>query len=67
MNIKNSAEFIALENQYGAHNYHPLPVVLHKGEGIFVWDEGNLKGHNYDGNWNNDQMDGEGEYFEGQK
>ena len=38
MNIKNSAEFIALENQYGAHNYHPLPVVLHKGEGIFVWD-----------------------------
>jgi ornithine--oxo-acid transaminase len=38
MNIKNSAEFIALENQYGAHNYHPLPVVLHRGEGIFVWD-----------------------------
>lgn len=38
MNIKNSAEFIALENQYGAHNYYPLPVVLHKGEGIFVWD-----------------------------
>jgi ornithine--oxo-acid transaminase len=38
MNIKNSAEFIALENQYGAHNYHPLPVVLHKGEGVFVWD-----------------------------
>ena len=38
MNIKNSAEFIALENQFGAHNYHPLPVVLHKGEGIFVWD-----------------------------
>ncbi len=38
MNIKNSADFIALENQYGAHNYHPLPVVLHKGEGIFVWD-----------------------------
>ena len=38
MNINNSADFIALENQYGAHNYHPLPVVLHKGEGIFVWD-----------------------------
>jgi ornithine--oxo-acid transaminase len=38
MNINNSAEFIALENQFGAHNYHPLPVVLHKGEGIFVWD-----------------------------
>jgi ornithine--oxo-acid transaminase len=31
-----------LENQYGAHNYHPLPVVLEKGEGIYVWDpEGN--------------------------
>ena len=38
MNINNSADFIALENQYGAHNYHPLPVDLHKGEGIFVWD-----------------------------
>ena len=30
--------FIALENQYGAHNYHPLPVVLSKGEGVYVWD-----------------------------
>ncbi|MGG5507816.1 MULTISPECIES: ornithine--oxo-acid transaminase [unclassified Myroides] len=29
---------IALENQYGAHNYHPLPVVLTKGEGVYVWD-----------------------------
>ncbi len=27
-----------LENKYGAHNYHPLPVVLEKGEGVFVWD-----------------------------
>ena len=26
------------ENQYGAHNYHPLPVVLDKGEGVYVWD-----------------------------
>tara|TARA_Y100001935_G_scaffold105768_1_gene87789 strand:- start:166874 stop:168136 length:1263 start_codon:yes stop_codon:yes gene_type:complete len=33
---------IALEDKYGAHNYHPLPVVLSKGEGVFVWDpEGN--------------------------
>ncbi|PWN05255.1 ornithine--oxo-acid transaminase [Rhodohalobacter mucosus] len=33
---------IALENQYGAHNYHPLPVVLARGEGVYVWDpEGN--------------------------
>ena len=29
---------IDLENKYGAHNYHPLPVVLSKGEGIYVWD-----------------------------
>ncbi|MGK7371662.1 MAG: ornithine--oxo-acid transaminase [Candidatus Halalkalibacterium sp. M3_1C_030] len=37
-----SEEAMALENQYGAHNYHPLPVVLSKGEGVFVWDpEGN--------------------------
>ncbi|MEL6592194.1 MAG: ornithine--oxo-acid transaminase [Bacteroidota bacterium] len=33
-----SAEAIQLEDQFGAHNYHPLPVVLAKGEGIFVWD-----------------------------
>ncbi|MEX0944232.1 MAG: ornithine--oxo-acid transaminase, partial [Balneolaceae bacterium] len=33
---------ITLEEKYGAHNYHPLPVVLSKGEGVFVWDpEGN--------------------------
>ena len=31
-------DFIKLEDQYGAHNYHPLPVVLHKGKGIHVWD-----------------------------
>ncbi|SIT10065.1 ornithine--oxo-acid transaminase [Zobellia uliginosa] len=29
---------IALEDKYGAHNYHPLPVVLTKGEGVYVWD-----------------------------
>ena len=29
---------IALENKYGAHNYHPLPVVLSRGEGVYVWD-----------------------------
>ena len=33
-----SAEAIELENKYGAHNYHPLPVVLSKGEGVYVWD-----------------------------
>jgi ornithine--oxo-acid transaminase len=30
--------YLALEEQYGAHNYHPLPVVLNRGEGVFVWD-----------------------------
>ena len=40
--INNSKQAIELEDKYGAHNYHPLPVVLSKGEGIFVWDvEGN--------------------------
>ena len=33
-----SKKAIALEDQYGAHNYHPLPVVLSKGEGVYVWD-----------------------------
>jgi ornithine--oxo-acid transaminase len=33
-----SQEAIDLENKYGAHNYHPLPVVLNRGEGVFVWD-----------------------------
>lgn len=35
---QNSEYFIELENKYGAHNYHPLPVVLNKGEGVHVWD-----------------------------
>lgn len=33
-----SAEAITLEDRYGAHNYHPLPVVLTRGEGAYVWD-----------------------------
>ena len=33
-----SQELIQLENRYGAHNYHPLPVVLSKGQGVHVWD-----------------------------
>ncbi|MFW2375581.1 MAG: ornithine--oxo-acid transaminase, partial [Cellulophaga baltica] len=33
-----SKDVIALEDKHGAHNYHPLPVVLSKGEGVFVWD-----------------------------
>ena len=33
-----SQKLMDLEEKYGAHNYHPLPVVLHKGKGIYVWD-----------------------------
>jgi len=33
-----SQQAIDLENKYGAHNYHPLPVVLNRGEGVYVWD-----------------------------
>ncbi len=33
-----SEQAIALEHKYGAHNYHPLPVVLSRGEGVYVWD-----------------------------
>ncbi len=36
--ISHNQEAIALEDQYGAHNYHPIPVVLCRGEGVFVWD-----------------------------
>ncbi|MGW1456256.1 ornithine--oxo-acid transaminase [Salegentibacter agarivorans] len=42
LKITSSKEAIELEDQYGAHNYHPLPVVLSRGEGVHVWDvEGN--------------------------
>jgi ornithine--oxo-acid transaminase len=33
-----AARFLDLEEKYGAHNYHPLPVVLNRGEGVFLWD-----------------------------
>jgi len=36
--VNESTKAIELEDKYGAHNYHPLPVVLAKGEGIYVWD-----------------------------
>ena len=38
MSKSSSNKFIELEEKYGAHNYHPLPVVLKKGEGVYVWD-----------------------------
>ena len=36
--INSSQQAIELEDKYGAHNYHPLPVVLSRGEGVFLWD-----------------------------
>lgn len=36
--ITSAKAAIALEEKYGAHNYHPLPVVLHRGEGVYLWD-----------------------------
>ena len=42
--LATSEEAMALENKYGAHNYHPLPVVLTRGRGVHLWD---LEGKNY--------------------
>ncbi len=39
-----SEEAMTLENKHGAHNYHPLPVVLDRGEGVYVWD---IEGRQY--------------------
>ena len=36
--ITKTQELISMEDKFGAHNYHPLPVVLEKGEGVFLWD-----------------------------
>jgi len=38
MNVLSAQEYMDREARYGAHNYHPLPVVLERGEGVFVWD-----------------------------
>jgi len=38
MNNLSAKDYMDREAQYGAHNYHPIPVVLERGEGIFVWD-----------------------------
>lgn len=40
-------KFIAQEDKYGAHNYHPLPVVLSRGEGVFVWDVAGKKYYDF--------------------
>lgn len=44
---RSAEEFMALEEKYGAHNYHPLPVVLEKGEGVWVWDVGGKKYYDF--------------------
>ncbi|HRZ96142.1 MAG TPA: aminotransferase class III-fold pyridoxal phosphate-dependent enzyme, partial [Paludibacter sp.] len=48
--IKNNftaSELMELEDKYGAHNYHPLPVVLARGEGVFVWDVNNKRYYDF--------------------
>lgn len=44
---KTAAQIMELENNYGAHNYHPLPVVLAKGEGVYVWDVDNKRYYDF--------------------
>lgn len=36
--LQSAQDYMQLEDKYGAHNYHPLPVVLSRGEGVYVWD-----------------------------
>lgn len=43
----NQQEYMDRELKYGAHNYHPLPVVLAKGEGVFVWDTDGKRYYDY--------------------
>jgi ornithine--oxo-acid transaminase len=38
MTKMSTRDYIEREEKYGAHNYHPLPVVLERGEGVYVWD-----------------------------
>lgn len=42
-----SRYYLELEEKYGAHNYHPLPVVLSRGEGVFVWDVDNRRYYDF--------------------
>src|SRR5919106_3274173 len=39
--------YLELEEKYGAHNYHPIPVVLTRGEGVFVWDTDEKKYYDF--------------------
>ncbi|MCO5240664.1 MAG: ornithine--oxo-acid transaminase [Chitinophagaceae bacterium] len=42
-----SAYYLTLEEKYGAHNYHPVPVVLNRGKGVFVWDVDNKRYYDF--------------------
>ena len=42
--VLSSTELVSLEERYGAHNYHPLDVVINKAKGVWVWD---VEGHKY--------------------
>ncbi len=42
-----TSRYLSLEEQHGAHNYHPLPVVLQKGEGVFLWDVDNKRYYDF--------------------
>src|SRR3954463_8951770 len=44
---QNVQYFLDREEQYGAHNYHPLPVVLNRGEGVFLWDVEGLRYYDF--------------------
>ncbi|MEO8414692.1 MAG: ornithine--oxo-acid transaminase [Ginsengibacter sp.] len=45
--VSQTGYFIDLENKYGAHNYHPLPVVLNEGKGVYVWDVAGKKYYDF--------------------
>ena len=45
--MKRDREYIEKENKFGAHNYHPLPVVLSRGEGVYVWDVNDKKYYDF--------------------
>ena len=45
--LTSSQKSIDLENKYGAHNYHPLEVVLNKGQGVYVWDVEGIKYYDF--------------------
>jgi len=42
-----ASQLMELENKYGAHNYHPIPVVLERGEGVYVWDVNGKKYYDF--------------------